>query len=111
MRTGLSNSTTTPTPLTLETGANGTSPFTLVARKGHEKFRLLTCLYISAPSDKPSREKRAPTYSDHPRCTAPALAYFPRTPGAASMVPTGARRPSEMRGADTELVITGEIVV
>jgi hypothetical protein len=52
MRTGLSDSTTTPTPLALETGANGTSPFTLVARKGHEKFRLLIRLYISAPFTK-----------------------------------------------------------
>lgn len=49
MRTGLSDSTTTPTPLALETGANGTSPFTLVARKGHEKLRLLISLYISVP--------------------------------------------------------------
>lgn len=52
MRTRLSDSTTTPTPLALETGANGTSPFTLVARKGHEKFHLLICLDISAPLTK-----------------------------------------------------------
>lgn len=62
MRTGLSNRTTTPTPLALETGANGPGPFTFVARKGHEEFRLLICLYISAPFTKQNREgKRAPT--------------------------------------------------
>jgi hypothetical protein len=63
MRTGLSNGTTTPTPLALETGANGTSPLTLVARKGHEEFGLLIYLYISAPFTKQTeqRKKRAPT--------------------------------------------------
>lgn len=52
MGTGLSDSATTPTPLALETGANGTSPFTFVAGKGHEKFRLLIYLYMSASLTK-----------------------------------------------------------
>jgi hypothetical protein len=53
MRTGFSDCTTTPTPLALETGTNGTSSFALLARKGHEELRLLMCTYKSAPIHKP----------------------------------------------------------
>lgn len=46
MRTGFSNRTTTTTPLALDTRANCTGPFALVARKGHEEFRVLIYIYI-----------------------------------------------------------------
>lgn len=50
MRTRFSDRTTTPTPLALKTGANGSGSFALVAGKGHEEFRLLICIYISTRS-------------------------------------------------------------
>jgi hypothetical protein len=64
MRTRFSDRTTTPTPLALETGANGTGSFALVARKGHEEFRLLICIYISTRSQgiKTNRAKNVPRH-------------------------------------------------
>jgi hypothetical protein len=75
MRTGFSNRTTTTTPLALDTRANCTGPFALVARKGHEEFRVLICIYISARIHK-SNTNRAKNVPRH-RVTTHAAPHRP----------------------------------